>query len=119
MADDGGRLTVNLYQLLPEQTDDLRRSITEHGVLEPIVVDEHGNVIDGHHRQRIANRLNVPCPRRVVSALTDEEKRDYALTVNLDRRHLTREQRAELHRTLRGQGMSARRIAEGTKTSEP
>lgn len=88
------------YQLLPALTpdewSDLRNDIAANGVQVPIIVDENGAVIDGHHRQQIAAQLDVPCPQTVVSGYTDAEKRDMALRVNLHRRSLTREQKREL-----------------------
>ena len=53
-----------LYQFLPRLSDDeytsLEKSIREHGIQVPIVVDENGSVIDGHHRKEIADRLQKP-----------------------------------------------------------
>jgi ParB-like chromosome segregation protein Spo0J len=88
------------FEIMPpltvEEEADLEKSIAENGVLTPIVVDEHGNIIDGHHRQRIADRLGVFCPRRTVRGKTNAETIAMALTLNVDRRHLTRDQRREL-----------------------
>ena len=44
--------------------------------------------------------------------LSEEEKIEHALALNLVRRHLSREQRQELVRKLRQRGLSLRRIAE-------
>jgi len=51
-------------------------------------------------------------PRIVRVGLTEEEKIEHALALNLMRRHLSREQRQELVRKLRQRGLSLRRIAE-------
>ncbi|WP_370291531.1 ParB N-terminal domain-containing protein [Nocardioides sp.] len=89
-----------LFQFLPRLADDeyaaLEKSIQEHGIQVPIVVDENASVIDGHHRKEIADRLGIDCPRRTAADLTDEQKRTLALSLNLDRRHLTREQKRAL-----------------------
>lgn len=89
-----------LFQFLPRLSDDeytaLEKSIREHGVQVPIVVDESRAVIDGHHRKEIAERIGIECPRRFAMDLTDEQKRTLALSLNLDRRHLSREQKREL-----------------------
>lgn len=89
-----------LFQFLPRLSDDeysaLETSIREHGVQVPITVDENRSIIDGHHRKEIAERLGVECPRRFAMDLTDEQKRTLALSLNLDRRHLNREQKREL-----------------------
>lgn len=89
-----------LFQFLPRLSDDeytaLEKSIREHGVQVPITVDENRSIIDGHHRKEIAERLGIECPRRFAMDLSDEQKRTLALSLNLDRRHLNREQKREL-----------------------
>jgi ParB-like chromosome segregation protein Spo0J len=84
------------YQLMPPPSHiemaELRASIEKHGVQVPVIVDEHGNVVDGHHRQKLAAELGVDCPRVVREGLTDEQKRTLARTLNTARRHLTRKQ---------------------------
>jgi ParB-like chromosome segregation protein Spo0J len=85
-----------LPPLSPDEYHTLEESILTHGVLVPIIVDEHDVVIDGHHRQKIAKHHNLPCPREVKAGFTDAEKRTMALSLNIDRRHLTREQRRAL-----------------------
>lgn len=56
-----------LYQVMPALDTDteaaLRASIEKYGVLVPIVVDHEGNVLDGHHRLKIANGLNETAVR--------------------------------------------------------
>lgn len=89
-------LFQNMPPLSPEEYAALEASIREHGVQVPILLDENNVVIDGHHRQKIATELGVPCPKRHVFDLTGLEKRTLALTLNLDRRHLNREQRRAL-----------------------
>ncbi|MGH9187583.1 MAG: ParB N-terminal domain-containing protein [Acidimicrobiales bacterium] len=37
----------------------LRASIERFGVLVPVVKDAAGDIIDGHHRQRIADELDA------------------------------------------------------------
>lgn len=89
-----------LYQFLPRLSDDeyasLEASIREHGIQVPILVDENKSIIDGHHRHEIAERLGIECPRRFAIDLSDEQKRTLALSLNVDRRHLTRDQRRQL-----------------------
>lgn len=93
-------MTAVLFQsmppLSPEEYSALEQSIRDNGVQVPIVVDEAGVVIDGHHRQKITQHLGVECPSRTVVGKTDAEKRTLALSLNLDRRHLTRDQRRAL-----------------------
>ncbi|WP_100494939.1 ParB/RepB/Spo0J family partition protein [Mycobacteroides abscessus] len=85
-----------LPPLSPDEYAELERSILHSGVMVPIVVDEHGVVIDGHHRQKIAKHHNLPLPTETRAGFTDAEKRSLALQLNVARRHLTREQRRAL-----------------------
>ena len=94
------------FQVMPPLTvdeyNDLHDSIKEHGVQVPITVDENNVVIDGHHRRKIASEMGIDCPTVVKAGLTDTEKRTLALSLNIDRRHLNREQkRALVERSIR------------------
>ena len=87
------------YQLLPPLNEDeyaaLFDDIASGGVKVPIDIDEHGEILDGHHRKRVCDELGIECPTRIVE-IPDSAKADYALTVNLARRHLDRMQRRQL-----------------------
>ena len=85
-----------LPPLSPEEYAALEKSILDHGVLVPVLVDEGGVVIDGHHRQKICKHHDLPCPTEIKAGFTDTEKRTLALSLNIDRRHLSREQRRAL-----------------------
>src|SRR5437667_6504032 len=54
-----------LRPLTPREREGLKESIREHGVLVPVLKDEHGNVIDGHHRQELCDELRIECPFEV------------------------------------------------------
>lgn len=82
--------------LLPSELSALRESIEAHGVQVPVLVDEHGTIIDGNHRDQIATELGIDCPREVRTGLTEADKRALAISLNRDRRHLTRSQVQEL-----------------------
>jgi DDE family transposase/ParB-like nuclease family protein len=92
-----------LPPLSPEEYRDLEQDILANGILVPIIVDENGVVIDGHHRQKIAKDHNLPCPSEVKTGFTDTYKRSMALSLNINRRHLTREQ----HMVLINAGLDA------------
>lgn len=84
------------YQVMPRLTPDeyaeLEQSIIDHGVQVPITVAPDGSIIDGHHRDEIARKHNLHCPR--ITAEGDEQNlRGLAFSLNLHRRHLTREQK--------------------------
>jgi ParB-like chromosome segregation protein Spo0J len=88
------------FQVAPALASDdlarLRTSIATNGIMVPIKIDENGVIIDGHHRQMIANQLGIDCPQEVLAGLTDPEKIEMARTLNRDRRHLDREQKREM-----------------------
>lgn len=111
------------YQLLPELTPEefaaLKADVAEHGVLVPIVIDaDSGAIIDGHHRVQAWTELRsegvkVPdYPREVRRFATDQERVGFVIAANLFRRHLNREQRAEVVARLRSEGWSLRRIGD-------
>lgn len=74
----------------PSYTDEKFAEFAERikveGVQVPIDVDELGNILDGHTRQR----AQPDCPFRIVEDLpSDDHKRAYAFRANHDRRHAT------------------------------
>jgi ParB-like chromosome segregation protein Spo0J len=91
------------FQPMPPLTTEeyvaLRDDIAARGVLVPVIVDQHGRLIDGHHRRRAVQELGVTCPTEVRAVSSDHEAIDLAVTLNATRRHLSREQRRELIRT--------------------
>jgi hypothetical protein len=107
VAHDGRIITetTNKYQVLPPLSDEeyqaLKEDMAENGMLVPVVQDTDGNIIDGHHRVRAHQELlaegraagGFPTVER--SGLTTEEKRDLAWRLNMQRRHLNREQKRE------------------------
>lgn len=105
-------MPFQLFDALDPATEAaLRASIKRWGVIVPVVVDQHGQVIDGHHRKRIADELGVPCPEQIREVENDEEARQLAVTLNTDRRHLAPEHRRPIVADLRAQGHSLRAIA--------
>ena len=88
-----------MYQVMPPLTADeyadLEQSIKANGVQVPITVDADGNIVDGHHRDEIARRLDKHCPR-VVAEGDETTLRSLAFSLNLHRRHLSREQKRAL-----------------------
>lgn len=91
---------VTRYQVMPplspDEYQELYDSIKSEGVHDPIHIDEDGVIIDGHHRSKIARELGIPCPVIAHDSLDEQGKRSLAFTLNLKRRHLSREQRRAL-----------------------
>src|SRR5690606_12121044 len=105
------------YQVLPElsaeEYEALKADIAQRGVQVPVEYDEDGNIRDGYHRVRACQELGITdWPKVVRRGLTEEQKIEHALALNLHRRHLTREQRREVVAKLRAQGWSFPRIAQ-------
>lgn len=89
----------------------LRASIERFGVIVPVVVDQHGQLLDGHHRARIAGELGVEFEMATRFVADEDEALEIARTLNADRRHLTAEQRREMTLALAQDGHSERAIA--------
>jgi ParB-like chromosome segregation protein Spo0J len=98
--------TKKKYQVMPPLSDEeyqaLKEDIAERRVMLPVVLDGEGNVIDGHHRIRAVEELraegrSVRDPITITrwDLETDEDKRDEAWRLNMQRRHLNREQKQE------------------------
>lgn len=96
------------YQVMPDLSHDeyaaLKGDIAERGVLVAVELDEHGNILDGHHRVKAwqelrAETVDLPdYPRIVRVGLSEEAKRTHARQLNYARRHLSQEARRELIR---------------------
>lgn len=112
-----------MHWLLPALSDNdyelLKADIAQRGVQVPVEYDELGEILDGHHRVRSCQDLGIKdWPKIIRSGMTKEEKVEHALSLNMNRRHLTRKQRKELVVNLRAQGWSLRRIAERVGVSD-
>lgn len=115
-APTGGGANTGFQPMPPLTADEytaLRDSIAAHGVLEPVTVDQHGRIIDGHHRRRVCDELGIDCPIRVCQVADDDEAMDLAVTLNAARRQLTQAQKRDLIRAeiTRRPGDSDRAIA--------
>lgn len=89
-------LFQSMPPLSPEEYRALEASIREHGVQVPILVDENGVIIDGHHRSKVADELGIDCPTEVRAGLADPEKVALSISLNIDRRHLSQVQRRDI-----------------------
>jgi ParB-like chromosome segregation protein Spo0J len=110
------------YQILPplspEEYAALKADIAARGVLVPVEYDEDGNILDGFHRVRISQELGIHWPRNMCQGLTDEQKVDRALQLNLARRHLGKEHKQQLAIQLRHRGWTQERIADALLISQ-
>jgi ParB-like chromosome segregation protein Spo0J len=95
-AGESGKYQV-MPPLAPDDFEALVADIDVNGVLVPVDYDEHGNILDGHHRVEACRQLGITeWPRKVREGLTEIEKRSHTRSLNLARRHLTAKQKREL-----------------------
>ncbi len=114
----GTTYTVPFADLLPPLTvaqyEALKVDIARRGIVVPVIVDEHGNIIDGQHRMTIAAELNlgfVPI-KKAQPGLTEKQRRELCHDLNVHRRQLTAEERAATALKMRLSGQSFRQIGE-------
>ncbi|HMH89628.1 MAG TPA: ParB/RepB/Spo0J family partition protein [Streptosporangiaceae bacterium] len=119
---------ADLFPMLPaDELADLAADITERGLLQPVVLDGDGRVLDGRNRVAACEMAGVE-PEFVTYDGDDPD--GYALAVNIQRRNLTKGQTAIIaaracKETLQatrkvGQslGMSAQRITQANVVLE-
>ena len=75
-------------ELRPDEYEALKADIAERGILVPAEVDQDGQVLDGHHRLRIAGELGIDCPTVQRTFASDDERIAHIISLNLKRRHL-------------------------------
>ncbi len=112
------------YQVLPDLAADdfarLKASIIERGVEVPVMVDEDGEILDGHNRAMIADSLGIEYPKTVLAGLAPHEKRLLAVELNLARRQLTDAQKVMLGRQIEPDvAEQSRRREVAGKASDP
>lgn len=83
---------TGLFPLLPsDELDELAADITERGLLHPVVLDGEGRVLDGRNRLAACERAGV---EPEFETYDGDDPDGYALSVNIQRRNLTRGQAA-------------------------
>ena len=97
-----------LPPLKSSEQEALAADIKANGVLHPVVIDEYGNILDGHHRYAIDHNA----PTRVVSGLSPDEKVAYTIRANLARRNLSSDQIKEVAK-------QQKRIATDLREADP
>jgi hypothetical protein len=93
-----------LPKLSPAEFESLKQSIEEIGLQIPLIVNQYGILLDGHHRYRAWQELGfVQQPKILLREFNDPllEKK-FIIKLNRDRRHLTAFQRIEFEFELEG-----------------
>ena len=114
----------NDYQLFAPLSDEelalLERDILERGILVPIEFDTEGNVLDGHHRLRIAEKHGLDFPRVERRLETEAEKLGHVLALNMARRQLKPHQWGAAFRQLLAiRGVQTTRGPKASGAKEP
>lgn len=79
----------------------LKDSIQRHGILNPIVINEHNELIAGHRRLESARQLGWNLvPVRVAEGVRDSRKLEMEIDENLYRKSLGADELAEAYERL-------------------
>ena len=82
--------------LSPEESESLNQSIKADGLCVPIIVNQDGTILDGHHRYKACQKLGIK-PKTIVREFSDKlEEQLFVINCNLIRRQLNNFQRTEL-----------------------
>ena len=88
----------------------LELDIKKHGIRLPVLINSKNEIIDGHHRYEIAQKLGIECP---VEKKDFDDEVEAGIALNLARRHLTNEQKLEIIRRCREElGWTQEKVAE-------
>jgi ParB-like chromosome segregation protein Spo0J len=84
-------------ELPPKEYESLKQSIKEANVLHvPIIVNQDGIILDGHHRYKACKELGIE-PDTMVKEFSDKSEEELSVIgCNVIRRHLNNFQRTEL-----------------------
>jgi ParB-like chromosome segregation protein Spo0J len=75
----------------------LRDSIRDRGVLQPLLITSDHVLIDGHERWKAIRELGLAkYPLRIIGNLDEAERKELAIRLNVERRHLSRAERQRL-----------------------
>jgi ParB-like chromosome segregation protein Spo0J len=89
-------------ELSPMEFKSLKQSIKEeNGLLVPIIVNQDGIILDGHHRYKACQELGIE-PNTIVKEFSDKlAEKFFVIECNARRRHLNKFQRTELELKLK------------------
>jgi ParB/RepB/Spo0J family partition protein len=75
-------------ELSPEEFESLKQSIKANGLYVPIIVNQDGIILDGHHRYKACQELGIE-PKTIVRESEDKlEEQLFVIECNLNRRQL-------------------------------
>ena len=91
-----GKYADRVFALTKDEYEALKDSIKQNGLYHPIIINEKGNVLDGHHRLKACEELGIQ-PRFEVKEFEDETQEElFVIDTNIARRQLSDYQKGEL-----------------------
>src|SRR5829696_5873844 len=67
------------FQVMPDLTDEkfdaLRDDIADRGIQYKVIVDQHGRILDGYNRAKIAAELGIDVPVEIHTVEDDQDAR--------------------------------------------
>ena len=104
-----------LPPLSTEERAALAADLEARGQLDPIYVDEEGNVLDGHNRLDLADD---PWVETISGLGSREEKEAFVLSRNLKRRNLSPDQKEHVRKAMKATAKKLREQDPTTWTQE-
>lgn len=88
---------ADLFPLLEgKKMEELVKSIKENGQQDPIILDQQGQLIDGRNRLKACQLADVEPRFKTIEFKSELEILAFIKAKNMDRRHLTDKQRADI-----------------------
>lgn len=82
---------------IPEEYEDIKKSIQETGIEVPVILNPQKILIDGYTRYQIASESKIQeIPFETKSFSSEQEERNFIIRRNLKRRHLNTMQKSEI-----------------------
>ena len=75
-------------ELTNEEYESLKESIRQYGLWAPLTVNQHGVLLDGHHRYKVCQELGIEPHRKVKEFNSELDGKMFAIDSNLNRRQL-------------------------------
>ncbi len=86
--------------LSAEEYDSLKKSIKQNGLWVPIVINNDGIILDGHHRYKACQELGIKVRHTILNFSTKDEEVVFVGECNIQRRQLSSLQRIDIVRKL-------------------
>ncbi len=70
--------------LAPDEYEALKSDIAKRGIQIPVLIDQAGDIVDGHHRFRIATELGIVCPTELCRIAMRQDGMSYRQIAEAD-----------------------------------